>query len=79
MLLYLVKHLHTDLANTTQELSKVNDSMNPSAYKELLCMIKYVNNMKNLGLKIKPTGNSNEPWEFICFSDSAYAGNLVSR
>ena len=48
MLLYLVKHLHPDLANMTRDLSKVNDGANPAAYKELLCVIKYVLDMKNL-------------------------------
>ena len=32
-----------------------------------------------LGLKIEPTGNSNEPWEIVCFGNSDYAGDLVSR
>ena len=45
----------------TVELSKANDDANPVAYKELLCMIKYVINAKNLGLKIEPTKNSNKP------------------
>ena len=35
--------------------------------------------MKILGLKIDPMGNSNKPWEMICFSNSDYAGDLVSR
>ena len=60
MLLYLVKHLHPNLANATKELSKASNGVNPSAYKELLCMIKYVIDTKNLGLKIEPMGNSNE-------------------
>ena len=61
MLLYLVKHLCCNVANATREQSKANNGVNPAPYKELLCVIKYVINMKNLGLKIKPTGNSNEP------------------
>ena len=79
MLVYLVKHLHPDLANMTRELSKANDSANPTVYKEILHVIKYVINTKNLGLKIKPMGNFNEPWEIVCFSDSDYAGDTVSR
>ena len=31
MSLYLVKHSHPDLANTTRELSKAKDGMNPAA------------------------------------------------
>ena len=61
MLLYLVKHSCPNLANVTRELSKANDGANPAAYKELLHVIKYVLNMKNLVLKIEPTGNSNKP------------------
>ena len=79
MLLYLVKHLHPNLANATSELSKANDGANPVAYKELLCMIKYVIITKSLVLKIEPTGNSDEPWEIVCLNDSDYAGDPVSR
>ena len=56
-----------------------NDGANPAAYKELLCVIKYVIDTKSLWLKIEPTGNSTKPWEIVCFSDSDYAGNPVSR
>ena len=62
MLLYVVKHSHPNLANMTRALSKANDGANPAAYKELLCVIKYALDTKNLGLKIKHTGNSNKPW-----------------
>ena len=61
MLLELVKHSCPNLANVTRELSKVNDGANPTAYEDLLHVIRYVLDTKNLGLKIKPTGNSNEP------------------
>ena len=54
MLLYLVQHLCPNLANATRELLKVNDGANSAAYKELLCVIRFVLDMKNLGLKIKP-------------------------
>ena len=42
-------------------------------------MIKYVLDTEMLGLKIEPTGNLNKPWEIVCFSNSDYAGALVSR
>ena len=79
MLLYLVKYSCPDLANATRELSKANDSVNPVAYRELLYVIKYVIDTKNLWLKIKPTGNFDKPWEIVCFSNSDYAGDPVSR
>ena len=62
--------MRPDLTNSTRELSKANDGSNPVAYEELLHMIKYIIDIKNLGLKIKPTGNSDEPWEIVCFSNS---------
>ena len=54
VLLYLVKCLCPNLANMTRELLKANIGANPAAFKELLCIIKYALNMKNLGLKIEP-------------------------
>ena len=79
MLPYLVKHLRPDLANATGELSKVNDGANPAAYKELPHVVKYILDMEMVGFKIEPMGNYNKPWEIVCFSDSNYAGDLVSR
>ena len=72
MLLYLMKHLHPDLANIARELEKANDGANPSAFKELLHLIKYVLDTNSLGLKIEPTGESNKPWETVYFSNSNY-------
>ena len=79
MLLYLVKHSCTNLANATRELLKANDGTNPAAYKELLCVIRCVLDTKNLGLKSEPIVNSNKPWEIVCFRDSDYVGDQVSR
>ena len=79
ILLYLIKHLQPDIANVTRELSKANNSVNPEAFKELLCVINHVLDTKNLELKIEPTRNANKPWEIVYFSDSDYAGDPVSR
>ena len=79
MLLYLGKHSCPDLTNMTRELSKTNDGANPAAYKELLHVIICVIDTKNLGLEIKPTGNSDEHWEMVCFCNSDFAGDPVSR
>ena len=51
--------MKANLANATRELSKANDDANPVFYKELLLIIKYALDMKNLGLKIDLMGNSN--------------------
>ena len=79
MSLYLIKHLCPNLANMTRELSKENDGANPGAYKELLLVIKYVIDTKNLGLKIKPMGSSDESWKIVRFSNNDYAGDPESR
>ena len=56
MLFYLVKHSCPSLTNATRELSKVNDDANPTAYKKLLCEIKYVLDTDNLELKTQTHG-----------------------
>ena len=47
--------------------------------KELLCVIRYVLDTKNLYLKLEPTGNASEPWEIVCFSNSKYAGDPMCK
>ena len=42
-------------------------------------MIKYVLDSKNLGQITEPMENSNKPWKIVCFSNSSYSGDLVSR
>ena len=79
MLLYLMKHSRPNIADVTRELSKANNEVNPAAYKELLHVIKYVIETENLGLRLEPTGNSNKPWEIICFNNNDYVGDPVSR
>ena len=76
MLLYLKKHSRLNLANATRELSKANNSAIPETYEELLGVIKYVVDTKNLGHKIKPKRNPYEPWDIVCFSNSDYVGDL---
>ena len=55
MLLYLVKHSRPDIANPVRELSKVLDGATEEAFKEMMCLIKYVLDTKGWGLKIEPT------------------------
>ena len=79
MLLYLMKQLRADIANTTQELSKFMDSVNPAAFLEMHHVIKYALNTINLGLKIESNGNEKLPWDIICFSNSDYSGDPITR
>ena len=79
MLLYLVKHSRPDIANAVRQLSKVLDGSTEASYKEMLRVIKYVLDTKTLGLKIEPTMTKGEPWDIVCFTDSDYASDPVSR
>ena len=60
MLFYLVKHSRSDIANSTRELSKAKNEVNPVVFKELLHMTKYILDTKNFGLKLEPNRNDNE-------------------
>jgi len=80
MLLYLVKYSRPDIANAVRELSKVLDGATPAAYKEMMRIIKYVLDTKNLALKVKPIQEDKEQkWRMLAFSDSDYAGDPESR
>ena len=54
MMLFVVKYLHTDIANAVYELSKANDKANYMHYKQMLCAVKYVINTKIRMLKFIP-------------------------
>ena len=80
MLLYLVKHSRPDIANCVRELSKVLDGATQGSYKEMLRVIKYVLDTKTLGLKIEPDNKpKGTPWNIVCFTDSDYATDPVTR
>ena len=79
MLLYLVKHTRPDIANYVRELYKCLDGSTPASYKELLRVVKYVLDSKDMGLKFYPSGARNCAWSILCFTDSDYAGDEVSR
>ena len=76
MLLYLVKHSCPNLANASMELLQGNclKQMTVHTLQPTSTPMCY-----QFGLKIKPMGNSNEPWEIVCFNNSDYAEDPVSR
>ena len=78
MLLSLWKHTKSDIANATRVLSKAHDGANPALFQELLQVIRYEFNTKNLGLKLKPNGDTSKPLGH-CFSNSDCTGHPVSR
>ena len=64
MLLYLVEHSRPDIANCVRELSKVLDGTTDCAFNEMLRIIQYVLDTKNLGLKIEPGDKPpGSPWQ----------------
>ena len=79
MLLYLVKHTRPDISNAVRELSKALDSPSPAAYKEMLRVIKYVLDTRNLALKVAPTDVGTNEWKIIAFSDSDFGGDKETR
>ena len=79
MLLYLVKHTRPDIANAVRELSKCLDNTSPAAYKELLKVIKYVLDTKNLALKVELSNLNNEEWEMVMYLYSDYARDKETR
>ena len=62
-----------------QKQYEYNDGRHPAAFKELLHVIRFVLDTKNLGIMFKPTGNASKTLEIVCFSDRDYARDLVSR
>ena len=55
------------------------DGAKLAAFLEMHHMTKYILDTRNLGLKIEPNRIKNEPWDILYFSDSTYAGTLVTR
>ena len=81
MLLYLVKHSRPDIANGVRELSKALVGPSEAAYKDMLRMIKFVLETKNLAIKLMPVFEDLDEliWNVVAYSDSDYAGDKESR
>ena len=79
MLLYLAKHSRPNIPNVILELSKVNGRVNEPAFLEMHHVIKSVIDIRNMRLKMEPTGDGNEQLDIICFSDSDYTVDPVTR
>ena len=81
MLLYLVKYSRPDISNAVRELSKGMKLATPAAYKEMLRVIKYVTDTKDLGLKLEPNREESKDsnWDLVVYSDSDWAGDKDNR
>ena len=81
MLLWINK-TRPDLSNAVRELSKVADGATKEAMKEMMRVIKYTIDTKNVGLKIEPKipqDAKDFKWELEMFSDSDWAGDKDNR
>ncbi len=68
------------LANSLHELSKALNGASQGTFKELKCIIKFVLNMADYGLKIKPIKKPvGKAWTMTVFLDSNYAGDTKTR
>ena len=81
MLLYLVKHTRPDIANGVRELSKALSGPSEAAYKDMLRMVKFVLDTRNLAIKLQPKFEESKEiiWDLLAFSDSDYAGDRETR
>jgi hypothetical protein len=80
MLLYLIKHSRPDISNAVRELTKALDAPSPAAYKEMLRVIKYTIDTKDMALKIKPVEEESDgSWTIVVYSDSDFAGDKETR
>ena len=77
-LLYLTKHSRPDIANAVRELSKSMDGASKLQFREMLRVIKFVLDTKDLGLKMVPTLHE-EIWHLEVFSDSDFANDKETR
>jgi hypothetical protein len=58
----------------------VLDGTSPAAYKEVMRVLKYVMDTKNLSLRIQPKKQDRtSQWNMVAFSDSNFAGNSKTR
>lgn len=71
-LLYMVKHSQPDIANSVCKLSKVIKSGTKNHFKQMIHIVKYIENSKNMGIKLSMMGTE---WELHGFIDSDLAGD----
>ena len=70
MLLCLMKYSRPDIAYVTWELSMVIYGAKQASFLKMHCVIKYVFDTRNLGLKIEPNWNKKELWDVVYFINS---------
>ena len=58
---------------------KASSDANSAAFCELLQVIRYILDTKNLGLKLEPSSDATKSWEIVCLSDGNYAGDPIRK
>ena len=74
----LTKHSRPDIANAVHELSKSMDGASKLQFREMLRVIKFVLDTKDLSLKMVPTLHDGI-WHLEAFSDSDFANDKETR
>ena len=74
----MTKHSRPNIANAVCELSKSMDGASKLQFREMLQVIKFILDTKDLGLKIVPTLH-NGIWKLEAFSDSDFANDKETR
>ena len=77
-MLYLTKHSRPDITNAVRELSKSMDGASKLQFREMLRVIKFVLDTKDLSLKMVPTLHEGI-WHLEAFSDSDFANDKETR
>jgi hypothetical protein len=72
-LLHLIKHSCPDIANAVQKLSKCMIGATPAAFKEMKCVVKFVIDTKDYGLKVFPRPDKQNKWNLTVYTDSDWA------
>jgi hypothetical protein len=76
--LYLTKYSHTDLCNVVRELAKYMDKATIGTYLEMLRVVKFVIDTKNICLQIRPEFKGKN-WSLRVFCDSDWARDSETR
>ena len=87
MLLYLVKNSRPDIANSTRELIKCLTKASMVHYNEMLRVMKFVIQTRDLGLKLQISepfkyskeANKTIVWYLKAYSDASYASDKDNR
>ena len=77
-MLYLTKHSRPDIANAVHDLSKSIDGASKLQFRDMLIVIKFGLDTKDLGLKMAPTLH-NGIRHLEAFSDSDFANDKETR